>query len=89
MSTAATPAVNGAGSNEVGQEVGVGASAFSDTLLSLKEMFVKDLEDGNGKGWTVVMGNEAGGESDCVELEHVRENVSRVELSSTLKRSLL
>ena len=69
MSTSVPQANGGAPSGDVSQEVGVGASAFSDTLLSLKEMFVKDLEDGKGEGWTVVMGNEAGGESCIDELD--------------------
>jgi hypothetical protein len=31
-------------------------------LQSQKELFLQDLRDGKGKGWTVATGNEAGGE---------------------------
>lgn len=35
-------------------------------LQSQKELFLQDLRDGKGRGWTVSMGNEAGGESGFV-----------------------
>jgi hypothetical protein len=53
-------------------------------LQTQNEAFVKDLKDGKGKGWTVVSGNEAGGEFEEegamygiqvrleVEMEHCR-----------------
>lgn len=31
-------------------------------LSSQRDLFLHDLKDGKGKGWTVVMGNQAGGE---------------------------
>lgn len=31
-------------------------------LSSQRDLFLQDLKDGKGKGWTVVMGNQAGGE---------------------------
>lgn len=30
-------------------------------LSSQRDLFLQDLKDGKGKGWTVVMGNQAGG----------------------------
>jgi hypothetical protein len=32
-------------------------------LLSQKEAFLNDLNSGNIRGWTIAMGNEAGGTS--------------------------
>lgn len=31
-------------------------------LSSQRDLFLHDLKNGKGKGWTVVMGNQAGGE---------------------------
>lgn len=31
-------------------------------LSSQRDLFLQDLKEGKGKGWTVVMGNQAGGE---------------------------
>lgn len=38
-------------------------SKLAGFLQSQKELFFEDLEAGKGKGWTVAVGNEAGGES--------------------------
>lgn len=35
---------------------------LADFIQSQNEAFVADLKGGSGKGWHIVMGNEAGGE---------------------------
>jgi exopolyphosphatase len=40
----------------------VGGSRLAGFLQSQKELFFGDLQNGKGKGWTVAVGNEAGGE---------------------------
>jgi exopolyphosphatase len=37
-------------------------SRLAGFLQSQKELFFQDLQSGKGKGWTVSVGNEAGGE---------------------------
>ena len=39
-------------------------SALSKFLSSSKNQYLSDAQLGNGRNWTVVMGNEAGGECD-------------------------
>ncbi|WVQ66430.1 uncharacterized protein L199_004611 [Kwoniella botswanensis] len=53
-------------------------------LRSQKESFLDDLKKGNAKGWTVVMGNEAG------DLDSIASSISYSYLSSSLdaKRSI-
>lgn len=43
--------------------VGGKGNRLGDFLLSQREAFLGDIKGGNLKGWTVVMGNEAGGTS--------------------------
>jgi hypothetical protein len=38
-------------------------SVLSTFLSSQKSLYLQDIQNGKGKEWTVVMGNEAGGES--------------------------
>jgi len=38
-------------------------SRLAGFLQSQKELFFGDLQNGKGKGWTVAVGNEAGGMS--------------------------
>jgi exopolyphosphatase len=40
---------------------GVKEGRLAGFLQSQKELFLQDLRDGKGKGWTVATGNEAGG----------------------------
>lgn len=49
-----------------------------DFLRSQKEAFLGDLEGGNGNGWVMVMGNEAG------DLDTLASSISYAVLSSTL-----
>jgi hypothetical protein len=44
-------------------------SRLAGFLQSQKELFFGDLENGKGKGWTVAMGNEAGGQCGRAEVE--------------------
>lgn len=37
-------------------------TVLAEFLQSQKTRYLKDVEDGKGGNWTVVMGNEAGGE---------------------------
>lgn len=43
-------------------ESDLAGSRLAGFLQSQKELFYGDLRNGKGKGWTVAMGNEAGGE---------------------------
>jgi len=38
-----------------------GMSRLAGFLVDQRDAFLSDLKAGKGKGWTVVMGNEAGG----------------------------
>lgn len=42
-------------------EADLAGSRLAGFLQSQKELFLGDLESGKGKGWTVAVGNEAGG----------------------------
>jgi hypothetical protein len=42
-------------------EADLAGSRLAGFLQSQKELFFGDLKNGNGKGWTVAVGNEAGG----------------------------
>jgi len=44
-------------------EADLAGSRLAGFLQSQKELFFGDLENGKGKGWTVAVGNEAGGTS--------------------------
>ena len=44
-------------------EADLTGSRLAGFLQSQKELFFQDLKGGKGKGWTVAIGNEAGGES--------------------------
>jgi hypothetical protein len=44
-------------------EADLAGSRLAGFLQSQKELFFGDLENGKGKGWTVAVGNEAGGMS--------------------------
>ena len=44
-------------------EADLAGSRLAGFLQSQKELFYGDLENGKGKGWTVAVGNEAGGQS--------------------------
>lgn len=43
-------------------DAAVAEGRLAGFLSSQKDLFLQDLKDGKGKGWTVVMGNQAGGE---------------------------
>jgi len=45
-------------------EADFAGSRLAGFLQSQKELFFGDLQNGKGKGWTVAVGNEAGGTSD-------------------------
>lgn len=45
-------------------EADLAGSRLAGFLQSQKELFYGDLENGKGKGWTVAVGNEAGGKLD-------------------------
>ncbi|WVF68526.1 hypothetical protein IAT40_003294 [Kwoniella sp. CBS 6097] len=64
--------VTGANGGEVGE------GRLADFLRSQKEAFLGDLKDGRGKGWTVVMGNEAG------DLDSLAASIAFAQLSSSL-----
>ncbi|WWD04209.1 hypothetical protein V865_002276 [Kwoniella europaea PYCC6329] len=75
MAQAEADAVNG---NTIQEE------RLAGFLRSQKETFLDDLKKGNAKGWTVVMGNEAG------DLDSIASSISYSYLSSSLdaKRSI-
>lgn len=50
-------------SSETMNEADLRGSRLAGFLQSQKELFFEDLKSGKGKGWTVSVGNEAGGES--------------------------
>jgi len=47
-------------------EADLAGSRLAGFLQSQKELFFGDLENGKGKGWTVAVGNEAGGTSTLI-----------------------
>lgn len=51
--------------NMSGSQEEVQPGRLAGFLQSQKELFLGDLKDGKGKGWTVAMGNEAGGKPSC------------------------
>lgn len=52
-------------------EADLSGSRLAGFLQSQKELFFGDLQGGKGKGWTVAMGNEAGGERSKALLQRV------------------
>ncbi|WVQ84751.1 hypothetical protein IAT38_006908 [Cryptococcus sp. DSM 104549] len=58
---------------------GVKEGRLAGFLLSQKDLFLEDLKAGKGKGWTVVMGNEAG------DLDSLASSIAYSQLSSTLE----
>jgi exopolyphosphatase len=49
------------GAGKMASEADLMGSKLAGFLQSQKELFFGDLEAGKGKGWTVAVGNEAGG----------------------------
>jgi exopolyphosphatase len=75
-------------------EADLAGSRLAGFLQSQKELFFGDLESGKGKGWTVAVGNEAGGklflldpkasEADPIDLDSLVSSIALAYLSSTL-----
>ena len=61
ITSAGTTTMN-TGPGEVNESDLMG-SRLAGFLQSQKELFFQDLQGGKGKGWTVAVGNEAGGKS--------------------------
>ncbi|WVN90887.1 uncharacterized protein L203_106132 [Cryptococcus depauperatus CBS 7841] len=60
---------------------GNGEGRLAGFLSSQKNSFLQDLKDGKGKGWIVVMGNEAG------DLDSLASSIAFSQLSATLNAS--
>lgn len=58
-----------------------GGSRLADFLITQKERFLADLKNGNGNGWVVAMGNEAG------DLDSVASSIAYATLSTFLEAS--
>ena len=57
-------------------------STLSQFLASSKDRYLNDVQQGKGRNWTVVMGNEAGGRSDHL----YTKQASQLPLRSRLRR---
>ncbi|KGB76864.2 exopolyphosphatase [Cryptococcus deuterogattii R265] len=62
-------------------DAAVAEGRLAGFLSSQKDLFLQDLKDGKGKGWTVVMGNQAG------DLDSLASSVAFSQLSATLLAS--